>query len=98
MFWNFGVGGTFLWQKSHAKWWVEGENNTKYFQLHSKVVRKILKDLRLQNDHRVWLEDRELLQTMAQNFYIQLYTLEPTDACPSIVVVFPQLLCSDTLY
>lgn len=28
----------FWWQKPRANWWVEGENNTKFFHTHASII------------------------------------------------------------
>ncbi|CAL1404640.1 unnamed protein product [Linum trigynum] len=66
-----------LWmQKSRDNWINNGDSNTPFFHTSTLARRRRNKILRLQNDDGVWVEDQDMLQNMARDFYIELFTAD----------------------
>ncbi|MCI03256.1 hypothetical protein A2U01_0024292 [Trifolium medium] len=63
-----------LWfQKSRSQWIKDGDRNTSYNHLKTLNRRRRNKILMLKNDQGHWEEDVVALQTMVNEFYINLF-------------------------
>ncbi|PNX75251.1 ribonuclease H, partial [Trifolium pratense] len=61
-------------QRSRAKWLIDGDRNTRYY--HTKTISRRRRNniLMLKNDHGEWIEDVEQLQRMAKEFFQNLFS------------------------
>lgn len=85
----------FWWQKAREDWWVEGENNTRYFHSLAMARRKRQTVNQLQDAAGEWMVDQGILRDVARNFYKALYTTDHTQSCCSSNFHFPRLCSED---
>ncbi|KAL8137631.1 hypothetical protein V2J09_003632 [Rumex salicifolius] len=69
-----------LWfQKSRESWIELGDRNTKFFHASTVIRRRKNRISALRNAKDEWVEDQGELETMATNFFKQLYSLPPAE-------------------
>jgi hypothetical protein len=62
-------------QRSRAKWLKDGDRNNCYYHLKTINRRRRNNVVMLKDEHGNWIEDREHLQKLINNYYKQLFTL-----------------------
>lgn len=68
-------------QKSRANWWLEKENNTRYFYSLTITRGWRNKILRLKNNEGVWIDDASQLEHMEKEFFLELYAIGGVMPC-----------------
>ncbi|CAN1126861.1 Transposon TX1 uncharacterized 149 kDa protein [Linum perenne] len=63
-------------QKSRSNWAVDGDRNTRFFHLAALKRRAINRIKRLKDGNGVWVEDNEVLLSMAISFFGDIYTVD----------------------
>lgn len=81
----------FWWQKSRISWWVEREDNTKFFHAHATITRRRNKIVRLKDEKDEWTDDQEELKMLARRFFMHLYMKESIVPCNISFCSFPTL-------
>jgi hypothetical protein len=61
-------------QRSRAKWLMDGDRNTRYYHLKTINRRRYNNVIMLRNDVGEWVEDPVQLQSMVNNFYYDLFS------------------------
>jgi hypothetical protein len=61
-------------QRSRAKWLMDGDRNTRYYHLKTINRRRYNNVIMLRNDFGEWVEDPVQLQSMVNNFYYDLFS------------------------
>jgi hypothetical protein len=61
-------------QRSRARWLVNGDRNTRYYHLKTITRRRQNRIVMLRNLEGDWVEDEETLKQMANDFYQNLFT------------------------
>lgn len=62
-------------QRSRAKWLVDRERNTKYYHLKTVNRRRNNKNFMIKDDSRKWIEDRDQIKSLVNEFYKKLFSL-----------------------
>lgn len=63
-----------LWfQKSRAKWMLDGDRNTKYYHLKAITRRNRNKILMLRNSEGAWVEEDVHIKAMVNSYYQALF-------------------------
>jgi hypothetical protein len=63
-------------QRSRAKWLSDGDRNTRYYHVKTVNRRRQNNVIMLRDDSGSWVDNVDQLQSMVNNFYKQLFTLE----------------------
>jgi hypothetical protein len=63
-------------QRSRAKWLVDGDRNTRYYHLKTITRRRYNKIIMLRDVHGNWVEEVEELKQMANDYYKTLYAAD----------------------
>ncbi|PNX94494.1 ribonuclease H, partial [Trifolium pratense] len=61
-------------QRSRARWLVDGDRNTRYYHLKTITRRRQNKILMLRDSNGEWIEDADALKQMANDFYKALFS------------------------
>jgi hypothetical protein len=61
-------------QRSRAKWLMDGDRNTKYYHLKTVTRRRKNNIIMLKDSSGQWIEDTTQLQQSANDFYMKLFT------------------------
>jgi hypothetical protein len=61
-------------QRSRAKWLLDGDRNTRYYHLKTVNRRRKNNVLMLKNEQGQWVDNTEQLQNMATEFYVKLFS------------------------
>jgi hypothetical protein len=79
-------------QRSRAKWLMDGDHNTRYYHLKTITRRRYNNVIMLRNATGEWIEDVTQLQNMVNNFYYDLFS-KPDERWEwkQTVVTFPPL-------
>ncbi|CAL1356637.1 unnamed protein product [Linum trigynum] len=87
-----------LWlQKSRANWTIHGDQNSRFFHSSTLSRRKRNKIISLRNEAGEWITDPDLLQDMAREHYVKLFTkckLCNRSGHHSITATFPPITSS----
>lgn len=82
-----------LWhQRSRTKWLADGDRNTRYYHLKTITRRRRNQILMLRNEQGDWVEDEDVLKSMVNGFYINLFSVEePPCVWEQTKVTFPNM-------
>ncbi|KAL8168195.1 hypothetical protein V2J09_009694 [Rumex salicifolius] len=87
-----------LWfQKSRAKFLIEGDRNTRYYHLSTIVRRRASKVLGLFNSDGMWISNRTEVERMVVDFFARLYTADPSTSNLAAVPTLGVPIASDRL-
>lgn len=79
-------------QRSRAKWLVDGDRNTRYYHLKTVQRRKRNKIVMLRDGNGQWLEKIEDVKALVNKFYFDLFTTDTeTSSWFQTNISFPQL-------
>ncbi|MCH86446.1 hypothetical protein A2U01_0007303, partial [Trifolium medium] len=79
-------------QRSRAKWLIDGDRNTRYYHLKTISRRRRNNIVMLKNDQGDWIEDNIQLQELVNNYYKQLFKLNVQDTrWQQTMITFPEL-------
>jgi hypothetical protein len=80
-------------QRSRARWLVDGDRNTRYYHLKTITRRRHNKILMLRDDNGEWVDDVTVLKHMANNFYKNLFSIDGNEVSWfQTKITFPRLL------
>jgi hypothetical protein len=80
-------------QRSRARWLVDGDRNTKYYHLKTITRRRCNKILMLRDSQGEWVEDDTVLKQMANDFYKGLFSTDGNEVSWfQTTISFPRLL------
>ncbi|KAL8141026.1 hypothetical protein V2J09_007047 [Rumex salicifolius] len=86
-------------QKSRAKFLIEGDRNTRYYHLSTVVKRRANKILGLLDTEGQWVSNRAEVEKLVVDFFTRLYTADSANnsvvVIPTFSVSFPQLTESE---
>jgi hypothetical protein len=83
-------------QRSRARWLVDGDRNTRYYHLKTITRRRQNRILMLRNENGVWVDDEEVLKHMANEFYRVLFSNDGNEASwEQTQISFPRLDASE---
>lgn len=82
-----------LWhQRSRTKWLADGDRNTRYYHLKTITRRRRNQILMLRNEQGDWVENEDVLKSMVNGFYINLFSVEePPCVWEQTKVTFPNM-------
>lgn len=73
-----------MFQKSRSKWLEFGDRNTRYFHGVATIRRRRNHVKSIQNEHGVWLEDSEELETNATRYFQELFASQGNHSAEQI--------------
>ncbi|PNY15946.1 ribonuclease H, partial [Trifolium pratense] len=83
-------------QRSRARWLADGDRNTKYYHLKAVTRRRQNKVLMLRDADGSWVEDRDKLKELANNFYKSLFTTnDSADNWFQTALSYPELTAEE---